>query len=126
MQVPENMEDVSKLEENAMFRFALESDELFISGIRQDFMDFENGKDMSLHDYVHQLTEDNGMTDAVHNDRNGYVYLYFEMPLADGVHTYLCGAYRAAEGFWLIQIDSLRVNFDEEQAFKYLDSVEFN
>lgn len=126
MQVPEGMTDVSELEENSLFRFALESDELFICGIRQDFLDFNDGLNMTIEDYVHQLVEDNGMVDAIHNERNGYVYMYFQRPLADGVHTYLCGAYRAQSGFWLIQIDALKGDFDEERAFEYLDSVEFN
>ena len=127
MDVPKGMANVSKEEENVGFHFALESDTLFICGIRQDFLDIPNGPNMTLHDYAHQLEETYQLQDAYHAEREGknYIYFRFQVPLQDGVHQYLCGAYRSDSAFWLIQMDAKNADFDEEACFDYLDSVKF-
>jgi hypothetical protein len=127
MQVPEKAEDVSAAEENILFNFALESDTIFICGIRQDIAGMEAGQTMTAEDYAHQLMEDYQLEGyATHGERRGYVYIRFSVPLQDGVHQYLCGAYKSKEAFWLIQMDAKTADFDEEAFFDYLDSVKFS
>ena len=127
MQVLEKVEDVSAAEENILFNFALESDTVFICGIRQDIFAMEDGLTMTAEDYAHQLMESYQLEGyATHGERKGYVYIRFSMPLQDGVHQYLCGAYKSSEAFWLIQMDAKTADFDEELFFDYLDSVKFS
>ena len=127
MDVPKDIADVSEAEENIGFHFALESDTLFICGIRQDIIDIPNGNTLSLHDYAHQLEETYQLQDATHAQREGkdYIYFRFQVPLQDGVHQYLCGVYRSESAFWLLQMDAKNADFDEEACFDYLDSVKF-
>ena len=108
MDVPEDMVDVSKEPDNLAFNFALENDKLFICGIRQDFFDIENGVNLSLHDYAHQLEDMYQLQDAYHAEREGedYIFFRFQVPLQDGVHQYLCGVYRSESTFWLLQMDA--------------------
>ena len=127
MKVPTNVQDVSALDENAQFNFALESDTIFICGIRQDISSFADGLTMTAEDYAHQLMEDYQMEGNVsHGQRKEYTYLRFVIPLQDGVHQYLCGTYKSSEAFWLIQMDAKTADFDEELFFSYLDSVKFS
>ena len=128
MKVPEGMADVSTEAENMTFNFALQSDTLFVCGLRQDFLDIANGNTLSLEDYAHQLVERYQMENAYHDERPGedYIFMRFQVPLADGVHQYLCGVYRSDSAFWLIQMDAKTADFDEEQCFSYLDSVTFS
>lgn len=127
MKVPSNMADVSELTENSTFTFALESDTLFICGIREDIHWIAEGPNMTAEDYAHILIEQYQMEDyAYHDERHGYVYINFAMPLEDGVHQYLCGVYRTEEAFWLIQIDARTEDFSEKDWFSYLDSVKFS
>lgn len=127
MQVPEKMEDVSAADENAIFNFALQSDTVFICGIRQDILEVEDGQNKTAEDYAHQLIETYQLEGyASHAQRKGYVYIRFSVPLQDGVHQYMCGAYKSDEAFWLIQMDAKTADFDEEALFGYLDSVKFN
>jgi hypothetical protein len=127
MQVPKNVKDVSSLDENIGFNFALQSDTVFICGIRQEISNIKDGTTMTVEDYVHQLMEQNGMEgNADHAARKDYVCIRFVLPLEDGIHQYLCGAYKSSEAFWLIQMDAKTADFDEETFFEYLDSVKFS
>lgn len=127
MEVPKNVKDVSSLEENGQFNFALESDTIFICGIRQEISSLKDGLTMTAEDYAHQVMEAHQMEgNAAHGQRNGYTYIRFNVPLQDGVHQYLCGAYKSSEAFWLIQMDAKTADFDEETFFDYLDSVKFS
>lgn len=127
MKVPEGMTDVSKESDNLMFNFALKNETMFICGLRQDFIDIPDGSTLTLEDYTHQLMELYQMHDTIHDQRPGedYIYLRFQVPLADGVHQYLCGVYRSKSAFWLIQMDAKNADFEEERFFTYLDSVSF-
>ena len=128
MEVPEDMQDVSQNEDvlGYGFNFAMENQEMFICGLRQDMSDIENGRTMTLEEYTHQLIEQYGLQGrASHGERLDYMYLRFTKPLENGVNEYLCGAYRCDGAFWLIQIVGLTQNFDEADWYDYLDSVEF-
>ena len=131
MEVPEDMKDVSQNEDvlGYGFNFAMENDELFICGLRQDMSDIENGRTMTLEEYTHQLIQLYGLEGRVtHGERKsrGYMYLRFTIPLESGINEYLCGAYRCDGAFWLIQMNGLTKNFDEATWYEYLDSVEFS
>ena len=127
MRVPEGMTNVTDNEDvqGYGFSFALENSKMFICGLRQDFLDLENGASMTLEDYVHKLIETYGLATATHGERHskGYIYLRFTLPLESGMNEYLCGAYRFNGAFWLIQMNGLTENFNEAQWFEYLDSV---
>ena len=128
MDVPEDMVDVSDSEGVSLygFNFAMENEQIFICGLRQDKSDIDNGRTMTLEDYVHQLLELYGLEGrATHAERLDYIYLRFTLPLESGVNEYLCGAYQCEDAFWLIQMNGTTNNFNESQWFDYLDSVHF-
>lgn len=130
MKVPQDMKDVNQSEEikEYGFTFAMENETLFICGLRQDLVDIENGKSMTLEEYTMQLFQLYGLDGrATYGKREGkdYVYLRFNLLLENGLNEYLCGVYKSPGAFWLIQMNSLQEKFDEAQFYTYLDSVTF-
>ena len=131
MQVPKDMKDVNQTEEikEYGFTFAMENERFFICGLRQDFVDIENGRSMTLEEYASQLLTLYGISDRAttgKRESKGYVYLRFNLPLESGMNEYLCGIFKSSGAFWLIQINTTAEKFDETKFLQYLDTVNFS
>ena len=131
MQVPADMVDVNQTEDikGYGFIFAMENEQFFICGLRQDLSDFENGKSTTIEEYTSQLVTEYGIADRVtYGERKskGYVYLRFNMALESGMSEYLCGIFKSSGAFWLIQINTTAEKFDETKFLQYLDTVNFS
>lgn len=131
MQVPPDMKDVAQDEsiQEYGFTFAIENEQIFICGLRQELVSIQNGLNMTTQDYAAQIVQNYGLTGrATVGDRasKDYVYLRFSIPLENGVNEYLCGVYKTDKAFWLLQMNGKTENFDEAKWYEYLDSVTFN
>lgn len=124
MEVPLLMKDVSSDSAYSSFAFALDSSEVAIFGIKEEFSIISGGADMSTMDYAKTVIEVNGHDSlAISRSNEDYVYFTFEANLEAGLFKYVAGCYKGSDAFWMVQFGGPAKNFELETYLGYLDTV---
>lgn len=124
IEAPSNMEDVSGETGFEDFALALANNEVAIIGLKEQFVDFEGGAEMTLEDYTDLVILANSLDSTV-SDRAGEDYQYFTFEAAsEGMNfKYLGATFKGSDAFWFIQVYSLVSDFDEAAFLGYLDTL---
>lgn len=122
MTVPSGMRDVTGGEQWSEYTFTLDSSEVAIFGLKEDFDLFDDS--ITLEEYADLVVQANQLdVRPIQRSTGDYLYFQYNNQTDEGIYRYLCGVYKGKDGFWMVQVASLLTDYEESDFFSYLDSV---
>lgn len=128
MEVPLTVVDQDETAEEEGFTFALSNSDIAIFGLKETFDELGVDNSFTVTDYANAVIDANGI-DATAISRSTADYDYFRYTASgdDGsTIKYLAAVYKSDDAFWMVQVAAKLANYEEEDFFDYLDSVEFD